>query len=219
MDLKKNGELRHRRDRTGFRAPIRLSMMLIRWGWSLLVFSAAALAQGGPPYYTNDPGTPGNHNWEINLGYMPFFYGNQSVSHVPDVDLNFGVGNRIQLTYENAWLRVQNPYPATKYGLGQSNPGVKWRFYDAGEKGWSISMFPQFFLNNPNDAAQLTWITKSGMRWFTKVRMAGSPALWWGTTLRESSKAMWNSIIKEHFIPPKFSPRSTLAAGTKSINR
>jgi len=26
---------------------------------------------GGPPYYTNDPGTPGNLNWEINLGYMP----------------------------------------------------------------------------------------------------------------------------------------------------
>jgi hypothetical protein len=107
-------------------------------------------AQGGPPYYTNDPGTPGNHNWEINLGYMPFYYPNTSVSHVPDVDINFGVGDRIQLTYENAWLRVQNP--TTKYGLGQSNPGVKWRFYDAGESGLAISIFPQLFLNNPNDA-------------------------------------------------------------------
>ena len=26
------------------------------------------LAQGGPPYYTNDPGIPGNRNWEINFG-------------------------------------------------------------------------------------------------------------------------------------------------------
>jgi hypothetical protein len=34
--------------------------------------AAVALAQGGPPYYTNDPGTPGHLNWEINLGYMPF---------------------------------------------------------------------------------------------------------------------------------------------------
>jgi hypothetical protein len=59
-------------------------------------------AQGGPPFYTNDPGTPGNLNWEINLGYMPFFYSDRSVSHVPDVDLNFGVGDRIQLTYESA---------------------------------------------------------------------------------------------------------------------
>ena len=40
----------------------------------------------------------------------------------------------------------------TAYGLGQSNPGVKWRFYDAGESGLSVSVFPRLFLNNPNDA-------------------------------------------------------------------
>jgi hypothetical protein len=117
-----------------------------------LLAATFASAQGGPPYYTNDPGTPGPFNWEINLGYMPFFYSNQSVSHTPDVDINFGVGERIQLTYENAWLRVQDPSTATKFGLGQSNLGVKWRFYDAGESGLSISTFPQLFLNNPDDA-------------------------------------------------------------------
>jgi hypothetical protein len=69
----------------------------------------SAFGQGGPPYYTNDPGTPGHLNWEINVGYMPFFYSDQSVSHTPDLDINFGIGDRIQLTYENAWLRVQNP--------------------------------------------------------------------------------------------------------------
>ncbi|MGA2097183.1 MAG: transporter [Candidatus Acidiferrum sp.] len=121
----------------------------------ILFFSITpAFGQGGPPFYTNDPGTPGDLNWEINLGYMPFFYSNQSVSHTPDVDINFGVGDRIQLTYENAWLRVQQPSSKTKFGLGQSNPGVKWRFYDAGESGLSISVFPQLFLNNPNDAVR-----------------------------------------------------------------
>jgi hypothetical protein len=119
------------------------------------VFDAtSAFAQGGPPYYTNDPGTPGHLNWEINLGYMPFLYSGQSVSHTPDVDINFGIGDRIQLTYENAWLRVHAPSSQTKFGLGQSNPGVKWRFYDAGESGLAISIFPQGFLNNPNDAVR-----------------------------------------------------------------
>ena len=120
----------------------------------ILLCPLSALAQGGPPYYTNDPGTPGHLNWEINVGYMPFFYTGQSVSHTPDLDINFGVGDRIQLTYENAWLRVQNPGSKTKFGLGQSNPGVKWRFYDKGEDGLSISIFPQLFLNNPNDAVR-----------------------------------------------------------------
>jgi len=119
-----------------------------------LCSAGCAFAQGGPPYYTNDPGTPGPFNWEINLGYMPFFYSDQSVSHTPDVDINFGVGERIQLTYENAWLRVQHPSAGTRFGLGQSNPGVKWRFYDGGESGLSVSIFPQLFLNNPNDAVR-----------------------------------------------------------------
>jgi hypothetical protein len=46
----------------------------------ILFFSAtSAFAQGAPPFYTNDPGTPGPLNWEINLGYMPFLYSDQSV--------------------------------------------------------------------------------------------------------------------------------------------
>ena len=127
----------------------RLSLLL-----AVLLTAPWALSQGGPPYYTNDPGTPGHLNWEINLGYMPFYYSGRSVSHVPDVDINFGLGDRIQLTYENAWLRVQNPSSEPQFGLGQSNPGLKWRFYDAGESGLSVSVFPQAFLNNPDDAVR-----------------------------------------------------------------
>ena len=122
---------------------------------SLLLFgSSIALAQGGPPYYTNDPGTPGKNNWEINLGYMPFFFSGQSVSHTPDVDINFGWGDRIQLTYEDAWLRVQNQPTPAKYGMGQDQLGLKWRFYDGGEEGMAFSVFPQLSVNNPNHAVQ-----------------------------------------------------------------
>ena len=37
-----------------------------------LCCSSAVKAQGGPPFYTTDPGTPGPNSWEINLAYMPF---------------------------------------------------------------------------------------------------------------------------------------------------
>ncbi|MGA7756120.1 MAG: hypothetical protein WCB05_25055 [Candidatus Sulfotelmatobacter sp.] len=123
--------------------------------FGLIVFSSIiARAQGGPPYYTNDPGTPGNKNWEINLGYMPFFFTGQSISHTPDVDINFGWGDRIQLTYEDAWLRVQNHPVPVRYGMGQDQLGVKWRFYDSGEEGMAFSVFPQLSLNNPNHAVE-----------------------------------------------------------------
>jgi len=111
------------------------------------------LAQGGPPYYTTDPGTPGNKNWEINLGYMPFLFNGTSVAHTPDLDINFGLGDRIQLTYEDAWLRLWNQGAPAKYGMGQDQFGVKWRFYDSGE-GMAFSVFPQLSVNNPNHAVQ-----------------------------------------------------------------
>lgn len=120
----------------------------------LITGAIPLLAQGGPPYNTNDPGTPGHLNWEINFGYMPFLYQGQSTTHTPDVDINFGVGDRIQLTYESAWLRVHNAGESAKYGMEQSTVGVKWRFYDSGEDGHAFSVFPQASVNNPNDAVR-----------------------------------------------------------------
>jgi hypothetical protein len=116
------------------------------------LFAGAACAQGGPPYYTTDPDTPGNHNWEINIAYMPFLYPANSLAHIPDVDINYGIGKRIQLTYESAWLRLFNSPSPAKYGMEQSQVGVKWRFYENEESGMEISVFPQFSFNNPNNA-------------------------------------------------------------------
>jgi hypothetical protein len=119
-----------------------------------LLAPAHARAQGGPPYYTNDPGTPGNRNWEINLGYMPFLYQGTSTTHTPDVDINYGLGDRIQLTFENAWLRVKDGAGAARYGVGQDQLGVKWRFYDNDKTGFAISVFPQASINNPDHSVE-----------------------------------------------------------------
>jgi hypothetical protein len=119
-----------------------------------LLAPSQARAQGGPPYYTNDPGTPGNRNWEINLGYMPFLYDGSSAAHVPDVDINYGVGDRTQLTFESAWLRVKKGADAPSYGLGQDQLGVKWRFYDNAKTGFAISIFPQVSIDNPGHSVQ-----------------------------------------------------------------
>jgi hypothetical protein len=110
----------------------------------------AAFAQGGPPYYINDPGTPGYQNWGISFAYMPFEYNNQSIAHAPDVDISLGLGDPIQLAFEDARLRVADPSSPPKFGLGQDQLGIKWRVYDNGQSGFAISVFPQVFLKNPN---------------------------------------------------------------------
>ena len=166
---------------------------MVGLGWVLA--ASLGFAQGGPPYYTNDPGTPGNLNWEINLGYMPFYYRGQSLSHVPDVDINFGVGERIQLTYESAWLRVQNPGSPAKFGMNQSNPGVSGVFTTLGKTAYrsrySLSFFstirtmpyaaaslprPRGFSclsNSPGNSGRWTWTTNLAISLTTRGRTTG----------------------------------------------
>ncbi len=102
-----------------------------------------ARAQAGPPFLTNDPGTPGNANWEINLASMQTIARAASSYQAPQIDLNFGVGDRVQLTYEVPYVIDSTAGQAHTSGWGNAYPGIKWRFLDQGETGWQMSVFPQ----------------------------------------------------------------------------
>jgi hypothetical protein len=100
-------------------------------------------AQAGPPYLTNDPGTPGNLQWEINLGFMPTFTRGLADYQIPQIDINFGLGDRVQLTYEIPYVIQTAGGQGSQGAWGNGFPGLKWRFLDQGEDGWQASVFPQ----------------------------------------------------------------------------
>ncbi len=108
-----------------------------------LCFPGVAHAQAGPPFQTNDPGTPGIANWEINLGFMPTVARGESSYQAPQIDLNFGLGERIQLTYEIPFVLQASDGRSIHSGWSNGYPGLKWRFLDQGEDGWQLSTFPQ----------------------------------------------------------------------------
>jgi len=108
----------------------------------LLSLPAVAHAQGAPPLLTNDPGTPGNGNWEINLGAMPVLRQNQNFYQVPQIDINFGLGDRIQLTYEVPYAVQTAPGHPSSAEWSNTFAGVKWRFLEKWH-GWDFSTFPQ----------------------------------------------------------------------------
>jgi hypothetical protein len=111
--------------------------------FALLLMPHAARAQAGPPYLTNDPGTPGNANWEINLASMQTIARGGASYQTPQVDMNFGVGDRIQLTYEIPYVVQADRGQPVRSGWSNGYPGVKWRFLDQGEDGWQAAAFPQ----------------------------------------------------------------------------
>jgi hypothetical protein len=100
-------------------------------------------AQAGPPFLTNDPGTPGNANWEINLASLQTQSRGFASYQTPQIDLNFGVGERIQLTYQVPYVFDTASGAPAHSGWGNGYPGIKWRFLDQGEDGWQASIFPQ----------------------------------------------------------------------------
>lgn len=113
----------------------------------------AAAAQGGPPLITDDPDTPGDGRWEINVGAIHQKLGRSRQYQTPDIDINYGLGDWIQLKFEVAWLGQSETGRGTLGGLGNSAVGVKWRFLERGEHGLHASLYPQYSFNNPTSSA------------------------------------------------------------------
>jgi hypothetical protein len=137
----------------------------------LAALSLPAVAQGGPPFITNDPGTPGDGNWEINIMTYSERHPAARIFNAPVLDLNYGVGSRIQLTYEVPYLVVGTDGGPTRSGLGKSVAGVKWRFYDSDERKLSISIFPQLEFNNP-DASLRRGLVDYDTRFYLPVEVS-----------------------------------------------
>lgn len=114
----------------------------------LLMFPVQAIAQGGPPMVTDDPGTPGDKHWEINIVGLLAKSSNQNILQFPYFDINYGLGDRVQLKVETGWVTTFVNAPATQSGEGTVLVGVKYRFLDEDKAGVAVSMYPQ--IGNPS---------------------------------------------------------------------
>jgi hypothetical protein len=134
----------------------------VRWAAALLL--ATGLAHAGPPLLTNDPDTPGPGAWEINLAAT----GSHSPSgwdiDAPDVDLNRGVGERVQLSLHLPWAHAREPDGGWQSGWGAAEFGLRWRFLDQGEDGWKVAVQPQW-ISAFSHAAQRRGLAAQHAEW------------------------------------------------------
>ncbi len=114
----------------------------------------AARGQGGPPLVTDDPGTPGNRRWEINLAFTLEKRATEQVIAAPLLDANYGLGDRIQLKLEIPWVVHEEDQQSARNGLGNTLIGVKWRFRDESRKGIAIAVYPQIQFNTLRSTAR-----------------------------------------------------------------
>jgi hypothetical protein len=145
---------------------------------ALLGGSPFALAQGGPPMVTDDPDTPGNGHWEINLAGLGSRTraGRWEVS-LPDADINYGWGDHVQLKVDVPWTFVREPGESWKSGLGAGNVGVKWRFVDEEERGFAMSTYPQY-LSSWSSSSKNRGITSEEKGFLLPVEISGKAGEW-----------------------------------------
>src|SRR3954452_4474585 len=119
-------------------------MMSILRGLTITIVALCGLAldlrgQGGPPMITDDPGTPGPNKWEINLAVAFDHRPDETSWDSPAIDLNYGAGERIQLTLQTAPVLLKRSHDGPIGGLGGTEAAWKWRFLDEEHDGISVS--------------------------------------------------------------------------------
>lgn len=98
---------------------------------------------------TDDPGTPGDGVWEINFAYLEERNPQERLRSFPHIDINYGMGDRVQLKYETGWVFAQPPDGGNvRSGLDDSLLGIKWRFLDQERAALDMSVYPQLQLEN-----------------------------------------------------------------------
>lgn len=154
-----------------------------------------ALAQGGPPMITDDPGTPGDGKFEINLA-MAFEHrpGATSVD-APAIDINYGLGERIQLTLQGGPVLLKRSDHGAIGGLGGTEAAVKWRFLGNQETGVWMSMFPRVIFNISQSSVR-RGLAENGTRFqiplqFAKAFPGFDLDLEWGPLVSTVGPAQW----------------------------
>ena len=105
------------------------------------------------PLITDDPDTPGPGYWEINLAAIIERSHLERRTEGPLADINYGVGQRIQLKFEFPWLSVHETGKPAESGPGNSLFGVKWRFLGREGKRVAWATYPQWEFNTSSSMA------------------------------------------------------------------
>jgi hypothetical protein len=135
-------------------APRRTAAIVGALATMMLLLSERAFGQGGPPLITDDPDTPGPGFWEINLATTVERSLSERRIEQPLADINYGVGERLQLKFEIPWLRVREGGRSVGTGPGNALYGVKWRFLGQEGKKVAWSIYPQLEVNSSDSMSE-----------------------------------------------------------------
>lgn len=143
----------------------------------LLCGGTRAFAQGGPPMVTDDPGTPGDKHWEINIAALMASTADGTIIQTPYFDINYGWGDHAQLKLETGSVMGSGGDLSPRSKADIMLLGVKYRFVDEEQAGVAISTYPQFQFHYAATADDSP-LTDPGSEYFLPIEFSKSFGTW-----------------------------------------
>src|SRR5262249_10202746 len=107
------------------------------WPAAAVMAAASSAVHAGHPMLSEDTGTQGTGNAELELGYAWSRQDGTSI-FLFQPQLSIGTSTTFDLIVHPSWLRVSTPGAGSEKGLGDTNVDFKWRFY--GVAPWSLGV-------------------------------------------------------------------------------
>jgi len=108
----------------------------------LILGLTRATAQAGPPFRTDDPEPVELKNWEVYLASQYADNRDGLAYTAPHMEINYGIFPNFQF---HVILPAEYVKPAgqpSHYGYGDTELGLKWKFYENEAEHFLIGMFP-----------------------------------------------------------------------------
>jgi hypothetical protein len=161
----------------------------------MLFFALPFSAMGGPPFLTDDPEPVEYRHWEIYVASMSQEkHGGVGIT-APHIEINYGAVPNLQVHLIAPFQYVDAPGQAAHYGYGDTELGIKWRFYNNEESKFMAGLYPLLEVPAGSESKGLgldgpqiylpLWLQKGWGKWLTYGGGAylnnpgpGRPNLW-----------------------------------------
>jgi len=175
----------------------------------LVLCLVAAAAHAGPPFLTDDPQPVDVRHAEINAIYQET-RSSDGRSGAMSGEVNYGCARETQchLALPAAWARPGAG--AFRAGLGDVELGVKYRFLDDDEAGWSAAIYPTVMLPTGdasrglgNGRAQLLlplWVQRSAGPWSLDAGIG-----WLANPARDARNSWFAGLLAQRSFGDRFS--------------
>jgi hypothetical protein len=118
----------------------------------LLTAAWALPSHAGPPFITGDPDPVEHGHWEISVGLADERRPGEHLYMLPAFEMNYGVADGFELSFESAWLRKKADGEPTESGFDNAILGLKWRILKEEKHGVTLALKPEWRFRNSGSA-------------------------------------------------------------------